>query len=254
MANRLNTSLLATGERHVLQALAPRLPAWTTPDHLTAVGLAGAVATAAGFALTHWSAWFLWAVVAGLFLNWFGDSLDGTLARHRGIERPRYGFLLDHSSDLIAQSLIVVGLGISPYFTLPSALFVLSLYLLMSSYTYLRVATAGVHRLSYGGMGATEFRILVAAWSLFACWLGPQVVEARLWRFTVLDVTIGTASAIAFALFVWMVRQDLSRMDRDDAQEAATVHRLPTRRVLAEPAPAEPAQELDRELPSVSAG
>ena len=106
----------------------------------------------------------------------------------------------------------------------------LSLYLLMSSYTYLRVATAGVHRLSYGGMGATEFRLLVAAWSLFAYWLGPQVVEARLWRFTVLDVTIGTASAIAFALFVWMVRQDLSRMDRDDEQETATVHRLPTRR------------------------
>ncbi|TDX64340.1 phosphatidylglycerophosphate synthase [Methylosinus sp. sav-2] len=250
MANRLNTSLLARGERRVLQALAPRLPAWTTPDHLTAAGLVGAAMTAAGFALTHWSAGFLTLVVAGLFLNWFGDSLDGTLARYRGIERPRYGFLLDHSSDLIAQSLIVVGLGVSPYFTLPSALFVLSLYLLMSSYTYLRVATAGVHRLSYGGMGATEFRILVAAWSLFACWLGPQVVEARLWRFSVLDVTIGTMSAIAFALFVLMVRQDLSRMDRDDDHESATIHRLPTRRSAAEPAAAEPA----RELPSISAG
>ncbi|WP_036290660.1 CDP-alcohol phosphatidyltransferase family protein [Methylosinus sp. PW1] len=250
MANRLNTSLLAIGERRVLQALAPRLPAWTTPDHLTAAGLVGAAMTAAGFALSHWSAGFLALVVAGLFLNWFGDSLDGTLARYRGIERPRYGFLLDHSSDLIAQSLIVVGLGVSPYFTLPSALFVLSLYLLMSSYTYLRVATAGVHRLSYGGMGATEFRILVAAWSLFACWLGPQVVEARLWRFSILDVTIGTMSAIAFALFVLMVRQDLSRMDRDDEHESATIHRLPTRRSAAEPAPAEPA----RELPGVSAG
>ena len=252
MANRLNTSLLACGERRVLQAVAPRLPAWTTPDHLTAVGLAGAATTAAGFALAHWSTWFLWAVVAGLFLNWFGDSLDGTLARHRGIERPRYGFLLDHSSDLIAQSLIVVGLGVSPYFTLPSALFVLSLYLLMSSYTYLRVATAGVHRLSYGGMGATEFRILVAAWSLFACWLGPAVVEARLWRFTVLDVTIGTMSAVAFALFVWMVRQDLSRMDRDDP-ETATIHRLPARRAAAD-SPADAAQELDSELHGASAG
>jgi uncharacterized membrane protein YccC len=79
-------------------------------------------------------------------------------------------------------------------------------------------------------------------------------VEARLWRFTVLDVTIGTASAIAFALFVWMVRQDLSRMDRDDEQETATVHRLPTRRATAEPTPAEAAQELDGELPSASAG
>lgn len=250
MADRLNTSLLAESERRALRALAPRLPVWTTPDHLTAVGLAGAAMTAAGFALTHWSAWFLSAALAGLFLNWFGDSLDGTLARHRGIERPRYGFLLDHSSDLIAQSLIVVGLGISRYFTLPSALFVLSLYLLMSSYTYLRVATAGVHRLSYGGMGATEFRLLVAGWSLFACWQGPAVVEARLWRFAVLDVTIGTMSAIAFVLFVWMVRQDLSQMDRDD-RETASTHRLPSRRPAAEPPPAE---ELDSELHGASAG
>jgi len=255
LANRLNTSLLAAGERRVLQALVFRLPAWTTPDHLTAVGLAGAAATAAGFALTHWSAWFLWVAVAGLFLNWFGDSLDGTLARHRGIERPRYGFLLDHSSDLIAQSLIVVGLGISPYFTLPSALFVLSLYLLMSSYTYLRVATAGVHRLSYGGMGATEFRLLVAGWSVFAWWLGPAVTEAHIWRFAILDVSVGTLSAIAFALFVWMVRQDLSRMEREDDRETATIHRLPTtRRPTAEPAPAEPAEPLENELPSASAG
>jgi archaetidylinositol phosphate synthase len=255
LADRLNTSVLATCERRLLGAIVKRLPTWVSPDQLTAVGLLGAAATGAGFLLCHWSAWFLLLVVAGLATNWFGDSLDGTLARHRSIERPRYGFLLDHSSDLIAMSLIVVGLGASPFFTMPSALFVLSLYLLMSSYTYLRVATEGVHRLSYGGMGATEFRLLVAVWALIAHWAGPGLVEARVLRFAWIDVSVGALSAVAFALFVMMVRRDLAQMDAEDESAlgpGATIHRLPAprRREPAEaqaapPAPAaEPAPQL----------
>jgi archaetidylinositol phosphate synthase len=227
VANRLNTSVLAAGEQIALRAILLRLPAWTTPDHLTAVGLLGAGLTGSSFVLCNWSELFLPLVVGGLFLNWFGDSLDGSLARHRGIERPRYGFLLDHSSDLIAQSFIVMGLGLSPYFTLPSALFVLSLYLLMSSYTYLRVATAGVHRLSYGGLGATEFRILVALWALFAHWAGPGLIEARVFRFAAVDVAIGALSAATFVMFMFMVRGDLARMEAED-DEREPVHRIPS--------------------------
>jgi phosphatidylglycerophosphate synthase len=232
--------MLAACERRLLGAIASRLPTSVTPDRLTAVGLLGAATTAAAFVLCHWSAWFVVLAVLGLAANWFGDSLDGTVARHRAIERPRYGFLLDHSSDLIAQSLIVVGLGASPYFTMPSALFVLSLYLLMSSYTYLRVATEGVHRLSYGGMGATEFRILVAVWALFACWAGPGLIEARVLRFAWIDVAVGLLSALAFALFVAMVRKDLAQMEEEP--EGATIHRLPAprRREAADPSAAPP--------------
>lgn len=249
MAKRLNTSVLAAGERAVLTALVERLPASTRPDHLTAIGLIGAAMTAASLVGCNWSSSFLPLAPLGLFLNWFGDSLDGSLARHRGIERPRYGFLLDHSSDLIAQSFIVVGLGLSPYFTLPSALFVLSLYLLMSSYTYLRVATEGVHRLSYGGMGATEFRILVACWVLFAHWAGPGLTEARIQQFAMLDVAVGTLSAIAFIFFVFMVRNDLAQMEAEE-QTGATIYELPLRpRVSAESEGA--AAEID--LQSVSA-
>ena len=160
LANRLNTSVLAAGERACAAGVGASTSGLDDAGSSDGDRAVRGGDDGGGLRRLHIGRpWFLWAVVVGLFLNWFGDSLDGTLARHRGIERPRYGFLLDHSSDLIAQSLIVVGLGISPYFTLPSALFVLSLYLLMSSYTYLRVATEGVHRLSYGGMGATEFRI-----------------------------------------------------------------------------------------------
>lgn len=225
---RINDSLLARAERAALAALVRRLPGWTTPDHLTSLGLVGAVLTSAGFIACWWSNWFLVAVVAGLALNWFGDSLDGTLARYRRIERHHYGYFIDHSADLIAQTLIVVGLGFSPFFTIPSALLVLSLYLLMSSYTYLRVVTESVHRLSYGGMGATEFRILVAAWALIAAWIGPVVLTGRIYSFVGLDVVIGFLSACTFCGFVWIVRSDLNRLQKEEraAQKASSAAAL----------------------------
>ncbi|QGM96589.1 hypothetical protein F7D14_03205 [Methylocystis parvus] len=217
MANvRINDSVLALSERAALAWLVRRVPPAVTPDHLTSLGLAGALFTASGFICCWWSNWFLLAVVFGLFLNWIGDSLDGTLARYRKIERAHYGYFIDHSADLIAQTLIVVGLGFSPFFTIPSALLVLSLYLLMSSYTYLRVVTESVHRLSYGGMGATEFRILVASWALFAAWVGPAIATGRIFSFLGLDVVIGVLSACTFFGFVWIVRNDLTRLQREE--------------------------------------
>lgn len=219
--HRINDSFLAVAERRALARLVRRLPPGATPDHLTAVGLAGAFLAAVGFVACRWSGAGLILVLAGLFLNWFGDSLDGTLARHRRIERPHYGYFIDHSADLIAQTLIVVSLGLSPYFTVPSALLVLSLYLLMSSYTYLRVVTEGVHRLSYGGMGATEFRILVAAWALFAAACGPGLVAAEFGSIAVLDIVIGLLAAATFLGFIGVVRGDLSRLRREEpAREA----------------------------------
>jgi archaetidylinositol phosphate synthase len=217
MANiRINDSLLSRAERAALAALVRRVPAGMTPDHLTFIGLVGALLTSVGFLACWLSDWFLVAVVLGLLLNWAGDSLDGTLARYRQIERPHYGYFIDHSADLIAQTLIVVGLGFSPFFTIPSALLVLSLYLLMSSYTYLRVVTESVHRLSYGGMGATEFRILVAAWALFAAWIGPDFFFQRIYSFVGIDVVIGGLSACTFCGFIWIVRNDLSRLQREE--------------------------------------
>lgn len=217
---RINDSFLASLERKALGGLVRRLPASATPDHLTAVGLAGAALAAVGFIACRWSFVGLALVVAGMFLNWFGDSLDGTLARFRQIERQHYGFFIDHSADLIAQTFIIVGLGLSPFFTIPSALLVLSLYLLMSSYTYLRVVTERVHRLSYGGMGATEFRILVVAWALFAAASGPGLVDFEICSFVGLDLIIGLLSALTFIGFIGVVRSDLSRLRREELRDA----------------------------------
>ncbi|HMK89518.1 MAG TPA: CDP-alcohol phosphatidyltransferase family protein [Methylocystis sp.] len=224
--DRLNQSLLAREERQALSFLVERLPTFVTPNHLTAAGLFGAATTAGSLVAAHVSSWFLVPAIFGLVLNWFGDSLDGTLARHRKIERPRYGYFIDHSTDLIAQTLIIGGLGFSPYFTLISALLVLSMYLLMSSYTYLKVMVQGTHHLSYGGMGATEFRLLVAAWSLFAACIGPTLTQGRILDHAGLDVVIGSLWCLTFFAFIWIVRSDLNRIGdetrpADEAQEGA---------------------------------
>ena len=83
--------------------MADRLPLSLTPDHLTLIGIAGAVTASAGYFASRWSLEWLWIASAGLVINWVGDSLDGTVARLRGIQRPRYGFFVDHTSDLFSQ-------------------------------------------------------------------------------------------------------------------------------------------------------
>ena len=207
---RVNRGLLAEPERVALRWLAERTPLWIKPDHLTALGVAGAFLAMVGFVCANWSGWFVGAVVLGLLLNWYGDSLDGTLARYRQIERPMYGYFMDHSCDLISQTLIFLGLGLSPFFTLTSALMALSMYLLMSAYTYLKVMILRTHQLSFGGMGATELRVAIAAWSLLAVG-GLDLVGARPAGMIVLDQVIGALWSLVFIGFVWIVRSDVAK-------------------------------------------
>jgi phosphatidylglycerophosphate synthase len=208
---RVNNSFLATHERNALLWLAARTPSAVTPDHLTLLGLIGAVLVLAGFVACRVSPWFVFLAILGLFLNWLGDSLDGTLARHRKIERPDFGYFLDHSCDLISQTFMFVGLGLSPYFTLFSALLALSMYLLMTSFTYLKVLILKTHHLSYYGMGATELRLLLTVWPLFALWYGPGLTEARFMDLRRIDMTIFTLWSLVFMAFIWKVWSDTRR-------------------------------------------
>src|SRR5271155_3259825 len=107
---RIHESWLAAREKRLLIAIATRLPGWVTPDFLTALGVSGALLAGLAYVATRYSPDFLWLACLGLFLNWFGDSLDGTLARQRRIERPIYGYFVDHSTDVISQVLIFLGL------------------------------------------------------------------------------------------------------------------------------------------------
>src|SRR6185295_5959784 len=125
MARRIHRSLLAAAEKVLLVRLAGALPRWVTPDLLTALGLLGAATAFAGYLLAARDPDFLWLANLGLLLHWYGDSLDGTLARVRGAERPRYGFLVDQSTDAAGDILIMAGLGLSPYVRLDAALLAL---------------------------------------------------------------------------------------------------------------------------------
>jgi phosphatidylglycerophosphate synthase len=157
------TFLLAGPERRLLRWIAARLPGWVTSDQLTVLGVLAATATAVGYALSGLHPGWLWGASAALVVNWLGDSLDGTLARVRHTERPRYGYYLDHAVDAYATAAIGIGLGLSPYVSLGVALGLVVVYLWLSINVYLESTVFGAFRLAYGRLGPTEVRLLLIA-------------------------------------------------------------------------------------------
>lgn len=158
---RVNDMLLGPLERPALQWLAARMPAWVTPDVLTGIGVIASIMIFVGYWLSNASIWWLWFVNLGFVLNWFGDSLDGTLARFRKIERPKFGFYIDHTVDAVAEFLTIIGIGMSPFLRLDIAAFALIGYLLVSVHVYIRTCVDGVFKISYGTMGPTEMRVII---------------------------------------------------------------------------------------------
>jgi len=159
-AARTNSGWLSGAEQRALDWLAPRVPRWLSPDGLTAVGFAAAVVALAGYLLAAHYPVALWLVNVALVVNWFGDSLDGRVARLRGVERPRYGFFLDQSIDILSQLLFAVGLAASGYIRPEIVMLGLATYLMMTAQSLLRVQATGVFHLATGGMGLTEVRCL----------------------------------------------------------------------------------------------
>ena len=159
---REHRSLLAAAERRLLIAIARRLPAWVHSDHLTGLAMAAMVAASAAFVYSRWDTRALWFVVVALAVNWFGDSLDGTLARVRKVERPRYGFYLDHVLDIVGITILLGGLAASTFMSPVIALSLVVAYLLVSGEVFLATAVRGVFRMSFAGVGPTELRILLA--------------------------------------------------------------------------------------------
>lgn len=160
-AKRVRQAITAGAERQLLTALAVRMPSWVTSDHLTVLGVLGALAASAGYVLSASSPHWLWLASAALVVNWFGDSLDGTLARVRRTERPRYGYYLDHAVDAFTTVMIGAGIGLSPYLPLPVALLLVVLYLMMSINVYLESSIYNVFKMDYGVLGPTEVRIIL---------------------------------------------------------------------------------------------
>src|SRR5437773_3382111 len=194
-ATRLQGSILATGEKRLLIWMAERTPAWINSDHLTALGFAAQIATGACYAMARFNRLWLVGCIACLALNWLGDSLDGTLARVRQKQRPRYGFYVDLFIDSIGSVALMGGLALSGYMSPTVATGLLVLFLLLSIQSYLATYTLGEFRMSFWSFGPTELRILLAVGNLVLLrW--PMVLHGR---YHLLDVggIIGIAGMTA---------------------------------------------------------
>jgi archaetidylinositol phosphate synthase len=165
-AKRIQESALARGEKRALIWMAERTPAWINSDHLTILGFAAQVATGACYALARFNRLWLVASIACLALNWLGDSLDGTLARVRQKQRPRYGFYVDHILDSIGSVALMGGLALSGYMSPWIAMSLLVLFLLLSIQSYLATYTLGEFHMSFWSFGPTELRVLLAIGNL----------------------------------------------------------------------------------------
>ena len=160
-APRSKKFLLAVPEARVLDWIARRLPRAVKPDHLTALGVLASIGIAVAYVLSNGDEVWLWAASGLLVVHWLGDSLDGTLARVRKAERPRYGYYLDHLVDAFATAAIGIGLGLSPHMLLAVGLAIVIAYLILSINTYLETQAFGTFTLGYGRLGPTEARLLL---------------------------------------------------------------------------------------------
>ena len=192
-SSRIQTSILNGPEKKALNWLAARQPAWVTSDMLTLVGSFGALLIALGYALSGININFLWLSTFGLLVNWYGDSLDGTLARYRNTQRPIYGFFVDHMVDCFNEVAMFVGFGLSPLVRFDLALMVLVCYLLLSIYVYISAHLKGEFKLTYAKLGPTEFRVLAAIINIILIYITPI-------RDFALDVTV-FGHELALSLF-----------------------------------------------------
>ena len=213
---RIQRSWLAANERVLLVAIATRLPAWIKPDHLTVLGVVGALLCGVGYAGSAVSPLLLWLAVVGLAVNWFGDSLDGSLARVRRIERPRYGFFVDHSSDVISQALVFLSLGVSPYMRFSTACLLLMSYWLAALFTFIRTIATNVFQISYFGIGPTEIRIGLLAYTLLLIVLGQLSVDTRFGPVSALDgiaIVIFVVVLLSYVVMSWTEARRLAALE-----------------------------------------
>jgi archaetidylinositol phosphate synthase len=167
---RVQESWVASAEKRALLWLAARTPDRIGPDHLTVLGLLAQIAAGAFYALAAWNRYALLAVIACLTLNWLGDSLDGTLARVRQRQRPRYGFYVDHMVDTFGALALMAGLALSGYMHPVIAIGLLIAFLVLSIQSYLATYALGEFRISFWRFGPTELRILLSVGNLALFW------------------------------------------------------------------------------------
>ncbi|MBR6846931.1 MAG: CDP-alcohol phosphatidyltransferase family protein [Bacteroidales bacterium] len=220
---RIQTSVLNGVEKKALLWLAERQPKWVNSDTLTFIGFIGSVIIAAGYILSNYNINFLWLASLGLVINWYGDSLDGTLARFRKQQRPVYGFYLDHTMDAINETFMFMGVGLSPFMRFDLSCILLAIYLMLTLNVSMNAHLKGEFRLTYAKLGPTEFRLIAIivnailvfdkplnTWSYELPWLSSTL------EFHALDI-VGIAILIILVLiYIVTITQDLRYYSKVD--------------------------------------
>lgn len=197
---RIQTNILAASERRLLNFLCRVMPSWLKPDHLTGTGMVGSLAIFGGYVASNAGPGWLTLSLIGYFLQWFGDSMDGSLARYRHVERPSYGYFIDHSCDGLTTLLILAGLGLSPYVNLNVALVALAGYLLLSVHAFLCARVMGELKLTYFAAGPTELRLMLIGLTLAMMLFGPG--RALFGALSGFDLFVGAVGSVLIILFV----------------------------------------------------
>jgi len=227
-AKRIQTSLLNGAEKKLLLWLADRQPKWMTSDKLTFIGFLGSVLMCAGYILTAKGIGWLWLSSFGFIVNWYGDSLDGTLARVRNQQRPVYGFYLDHTMDAVNEVFMFVGVGLSTLMELPIAMMVLVLYLMLTLNVTINSHLKNEFKLTYAKMGPTEFRLLMIIVNTLFIYIRPlrefhldpvEIFGASVTfkAFDFLGIAIGI---ILILMYVSTILGDLKYYDKIDPRPA----------------------------------
>ncbi|MBE0592284.1 MAG: CDP-alcohol phosphatidyltransferase family protein [Gemmatimonadales bacterium] len=218
-ATREMTFLLAEPERRFLRAVAAKVPGWLNSNHFTGLGVLGAVGCGVGYALSSHRPSWLWLACGMLVVNWFGDSLDGTLARVRKAERPRYGYYIDHIVDAFAIAAVGVGIGLSPYVRLDIALFMVLAYLTLSINVYLESAVFGVFKIAYARIGPTEARIILIL-ATVVLWLSSTLLPGtfREVRFTA-NAIVGLMAVVMFGSLILRFARNLHKLSKEEPRK-----------------------------------
>lgn len=218
---RVNDILLGPLERPTLKWLAAHMPAWVTPDICTLIGVLGSLSITLSYLLSIYDRTFLWLASLGFIVNWLGDSLDGTLARYRHIERPVFGFFVDHVTDAFSVTVVFLGLGLTPYVSFNVACLALIAYLLLCVLVFVRTSVVGEFKISYGKLGPTEIRVLAILLNAamyfggvitFSVMLGPigQI------NFAPYDLILAFIALLMLSFFIVTAIQDTRRLAKEN--------------------------------------
>lgn len=188
-STRIQTSILSAPERRFLVWAAERMPAWVTSDMLTWFGVFGAAVAGVSYVLANYSLQWLWLASLGYVINWFGDSMDGSLARVRRQQRKLYGYYLDHNVDCICEFFIFAGIGMSGLVNFWLALLCYVVYLQLEVYVAINAKIKNEFKLTYGKMGPTEFRLFMIIVNTLLIYVMPHVNVHHIY-----DLTIGMNS------------------------------------------------------------